>query len=347
MMKRLLVLLGVSLLLLVACTSKQEQGLAVTKSPLSRTESLLHTVVTLSIYHDGQEAVMEEALAEIAELESLLSTNLETSDIYKINQVAGKEAVKVDPRTFRLLEAALAASKASQGRFDVTIGAVSQLWKIGSTEAQKPADEDIQAALSAIDYSKVELDKDKQTVKIAAGMTLEMGAISKGFIADEIKQLFAERGITTAVINLGGNVVVMGSSPNNAKGWKVGVQDPDELRGATVGSVFQTDSAIVTSGIYERYLEVDGVRYHHILNPQTGYPVDNEISGVTVFTQTSTEADALSTSLFIMGLEAGLAHINQLEGVEAVFIDKDHGVHVSEGLKDQFELSNEEYHLVN
>lgn len=335
------------MIFLTACVSSANKGLTVVKSPLTRTESLLHTVVTLSIYHEGQEAVMEEALAEITELEALLSTNLETSDVYKINQAAGKEAIAVDPRTFRLIEAAIEASKASQGRFDISIGAISQLWKIGSTDARKPLDEEIQAALPAIDYTKVELDKTKQTVKIADGMTLELGAISKGFIADEIKAFFTQKGITTAVINLGGNVIVMGTSPNNSKGWKVGVQDPDDVRGTTVGSVHRTDSSIVTSGIYERYLELDGVRYHHILNPKTGYPVANTISGVTVFAKTSTQADALSTSLFVMGLEEGLAYINQLEGVEAVFIDQDRGVHISDGLKDQFELSHKEYHLAN
>lgn len=346
-MKRFLLLAGLVLAFLTACQTKPTDGLAVTKTPLTQTESLIHTVVTLSIYHEDQEAVMAEAFAEIAELESLLSTNLETSDIYKINQAAGKEAVKVDPRTFSLLEAALEASEISQGRFDVSIGAVSQLWRIGSPEARKPSDEEIAEALTHIDYQKIELDKANQTVKVPAGMVLEMGAISKGFIADQIKELFAEKGITTAVINLGGNVVVMGSSPNNPDGWKVGVQDPDEIRGATVGSVLQKDSSIVTSGIYERYLEVDGVRYHHILNPETGYPIDNSISGVTVFTKSSSQADALSTSLFVMGLEEGLAYINQLEDVEAVFIDKDRGVHVSDGLKESFELSNEEYHLAN
>ncbi|MFA9413610.1 MULTISPECIES: FAD:protein FMN transferase [unclassified Streptococcus] len=346
-MKRFFVLVGLVLTLLTACQTKNTDGLTVTKTPLTRTESLLHTVVTLSIYHEGLEEVMEEALAEIAELESLLSTNLETSDIYKINQAAGKEAIKVDSRTFSLIEEAIEVSKTSQGRFDISIGAISQLWRIGSTEARKPSDEEITEGLNHIDYRKIELDKTNQTVKIPAGMILELGAISKGFIADQIRNLFVKKGITTAVINLGGNVIVMGSSPNNPDGWKIGVQDPDEIRGATVGSVLQTDSSIVTSGIYERYLEVDGVRYHHILNPKTGYPIDNSISGVTVFTKSSTQADALSTSLFVMGLEEGLAHINQLDDAEAVFVDKDHGVHVSDGLKNTFELSNEEYHLAN
>lgn len=334
--------------LLGACQSKPtiEESLPVIEKPLTRTESLLHTVVQISIYHKDQEEVMEEGLAYVKEMERLLSTNLEGSDIYRINHAAGN-AIKVDPRTFELIEQALEMGEKSKGRFDVSIGAVNNLWKIGSEDAQKPSDQEIKDALPYINYKDVELDKTKQTVAIKEGMTLELGAISKGYIADGLKQLFSSKGITTAIINLGGNVVVMGSSPVHEEGWKVGVQDPDEVRGTVVGSVYVKDGSVVTSGIYERYLEVDGVIYHHILDPETGYPVENTISGVTVFTKNSTQGDALSTTLFLLGIDKGRELIDQLEDVEAVFIDKDRGVHLSKGLKNRFELSNKEYHLVN
>ncbi|MGT2950395.1 thiamine biosynthesis protein ApbE [Streptococcus cuniculi] len=331
-----------------ACQSKQtvKESLPVVDKPLTRTESLLHTVVQISIYHKNQEEAMDEGIAYVKEMERLLSTNLEGSDVYRINQAAGKEAVKVDPRTFELIEQALGMGEKSQGRFDVSIGAVNNLWKIGSEDARKPSDEEIKAALPRINYKDVQLDKKHQTVAVKEGMILELSAISKGYIADGLKRLFAEKGITTAIINLGGNVVVMGSSPAHKEGWKVGVQDPDEVRGTVVGSVYVTDGSVVTSGIYERYLEVDGVIYHHILDPETGYPVENNISGVTVFTKTSTQGDALSTTLFLLGIDKGMEFIDQLEDVEAVFVDKGRGVHLSKGLKNRFELSNEEYHLV-
>lgn len=337
-----------SLLALIACSSEQETGqLPIVKTPQTRSESLLHTVVQLSIYHENQEEVMDGALELIKELESLLSTGLEGSDIYRINAAAGKEAVQVDERTFELLEMALATSESSDGRFDISIGVINKLWNIGSKNARKPNQEEISAALSQVDFRKVTLDKEAKTVYIEEGMSLELGAISKGYIADQVKSYLEKHGISTAIINLGGNVIVMGTSPNQEEGWKVGVQDPDEVRGETVGHVFQADHSIVTSGIYERYIEVDGQIYHHILNPESGYPVENNISGVSVFTRTSTQADALSTTLFIYGIEEGLAYVNGLEDVEAVFIDKDHGVHLSDGLKDSFVLSNEEYHLEN
>lgn len=335
--------------LLMGCQSKQasKESLPIVEKPLTRTESLLHTVVQISIYHKDQEEAMDEGIAYVKEMEQLLSTNLEESDVYRINQAAGKEAVKVDSRTFELIERALDMGEKSGGRFDVTIGAVNQLWKIGSSDARKPTDEEIKAALPRINYKDVQLDQKKQTVAVKEGMVLELGAISKGYIADGLKNLFAEKGITTAIINLGGNVVVMGSSPVNKEGWKVGVQDPNEVRGTVVGSVYVKDGSVVTSGIYERYLEIDGVIYHHILDPATGYPVENNISGVTVFTKTSTQGDALSTTLFLLGMDKGMEFIDQLEDVEAVFVDKERGVHLSKGLKERFELSNEEYHLVN
>ncbi|MER0122785.1 FAD:protein FMN transferase [Streptococcus sp. ZJ93] len=336
-------------LFLVACQNKQvvKDSLPVIEKPLIRTETLLHTVVQISIYHKDQEEAMEAGLAYVKEMERLLSTNLEGSDVYRINHAAGKEAVKVDPRTFELIERALKTSEESQGRFDISIGVVNNLWKIGSEDARKPSDAEIKEALPYINYKDVQLDKKNQTVAVKNGMVLELGAISKGYIADGLKKLFAEKGITTAIINLGGNVVVMGTSPAHKEGWKVGVQDPDQVRGTVVGSVYVVDGSVVTSGIYERYLEVDGVIYHHILDPATGYPVENAISGVTVFTKTSTQGDALSTTLFLLGIDKGMEFIDQLDDVEAIFIDKDRGVHVSKGLKERFELNNKEYHLVN
>lgn len=345
---KLIVVVFLSLFYLSACSSKEKAGLKITDKPETRTESLLHTVVQLSIYHEHQEKAMEDALDYIKDMEALLSTNLEGSDVYKINHAAGKEAVKVQKETFDIIEAALTMSERSQGKFDVSIGAVSNLWKIGDTDARIPEPQEITSALNNIDYRRIKLDDKNQTVFIEDGMTLELGAISKGYIADGVKKVFEKHGITTAIINLGGNVLVMGTSPKSKDGWTVGVQNPDAVRGETVGSVKVIDSSVVTSGIYERYLKgPDGEIYHHILDPKTGYPVENNISGVTVYTKTSIQGDEFSTSLFLLGIDEGLKLVNETERVEAVFIDKDGGIHLSEGLKDRFELRNEDYHIVD
>ena len=325
------------------------EPLPVVTTPLMRAETKLHTAVTLQIFHEGSEAeaAMTEAYDYMDRMEQLLSTNKEGSDVYRINQAAGHEAVKVDPATLTIIKQGLETAEVSGGRFDISIGAVSNLWKIGDVDARKPSDQEIQAALPKIDYHKITLDEAAQTVRLEEeGMALELGGISKGYIADGIRNIFAKHGVNTAIINLGGNVIVMGTSPSSPEGWNVGVQDPDEVRGQVVGTKRVIDGTVVTSGIYERYVEVDGVRYHHILDPKTGYPVDNDLSGATIFTKVSLKADALSTTLFLLGTKDGLAFIESLDGVEAVLIDKDHGVHVTSGLKDSFQLTNEGYHLV-
>lgn len=328
----------------------QGEGLEIIKNPFSVTESLLHTVVQLQIYHEGEavDAAVEDAMSYLTAMEILFGTNVEGSDIHRINQAAGKEAVEVDQETIVLIQQALKIAEESNGMFDVTIGAVTNLWQIGSDSARKPSEEEIEAALPKIDYRKVTVDEENQTVKLEEeGMILELGGISKGYIGGRVRDIFASHGITTAIINLGGNVVVMGTSPFHEDGWNVGVQDPDEVRGQVVGTHRVIEGAVVTSGIYERYLEVDGEKYHHIINPETGYPLDNEISGVTVFADTSLIGDSYSTALFLFGIEDGLAFVEAHEEIEAIFIDKDHGVHVSSGLKDTFVLDNEEYYIAD
>lgn len=320
--------------------------LEIIKDPISITESLIHTVVQIQIYHPDQQAALDKAIDYIQRMEQLFSTNIETSDVYKINQAAGKNPVKVSSETFELIQLALEYSVITEGKFDITIGAINQLWQIGSENARVPSQEEIQDALTKIDYRKVILDEENQTVMLQEeGMAIELGGISKGYISKGIRDYFKQGNITTAIINLGGNVVVMGTSTTNDQGWNVGVQDPDSTRGTVIGTQRVKDSSVITSGIYERYLEKDGKIYHHILDPKTGYPLDNDISSVTVFSDDPVQGDALSTSLFLMGIESGMQLVEQAEGIEAIFIDCNHQVYVSSGLKDSFSLTNKEYQI--
>lgn len=322
-------------------------GLPIVDTPYARTETMLHTVVQFQVYHENVEEIVEEAFQYMQEMESLLSTNLKGSDVYKINQNAGKKPVQVKPQTFEIIKKAIQVAEESHGLFDITIGALTNLWQIGSEDARKPSDEEIQKALTKIDYKKIKLDESNLTVFLEEeGMALELGGISKGYIGSGVANYFQAHDITTAIINLGGNVVVMGTSPSNDQGWNVGVQDPDQSRGEIVGAQRVINAAVVTSGIYERVLVVDGESYHHIMDPRTGYPLENEVSAVTVFAPTSFEGDSYSTALFMLGIEEGIEFINSKEGFEVVYIDKDHGVHLSEGIKDSFELLNESYHIV-
>lgn len=320
--------------------------LEIIKDPISITESLIHTVVQIQIYHPDQQAALDKAIDYIQRMEQLFSTNIETSDVYKINQAAGKNPVKVSAETFELIQLALEYSVMTDGKFDITIGAINQLWQIGSENARVPSQEEIQDALTKIDYRKVILDEENQTVMLQEeGMAIELGGISKGYISKGIRDYFKQENITTAIINLGGNVVVMGTSTSNDQGWNVGVQDPDNTRGTVIGTQRVKDSSVITSGIYERYLEKDGKIYHHILDPQTGFPLDNDISSVTVFSDDPVQGDALSTSLFLMGIDSGMQLVEQTEGIEAIFIDRKHQVYISSGLKESFSLTNKEYRI--
>ncbi|AXY24634.1 thiamine biosynthesis protein ApbE [Suicoccus acidiformans] len=328
----------------------QVEALQVSEEPVTRAEAMLHTAVQIQIYHQGDQvdAALDEAFTYMADMEKLLTTQLKESDVYQINQAAGKEPVHVAPETYEIIERAIEIAQESDGLFDISIGALTNLWQIGSENARVPEAAEIQDALERIDYRKIQLNPEEQTVFLEeAGMALELGGISKGYIGSGVAQILKNHGITTAIINLGGNVVVLGSNPNHADGWNVGVQDPDLNRGAIVGTQRAEESAIVTSGIYERYLEQDGKRYHHIMDPRTGYPLENEVSSVTVFAPTSFEGDAYSTALFLIGIEEGIQLIDQKDGYEVVYIDHDHKVYLSKGLQDTFELTNEDYELAD
>ena len=179
-------------------------------------------------------------------------------------------------------------------------------------------------------------------------MRVDLGAIAKGFITDKVVEVLEEHEVDTAIIDLGGNVYVLGDSARGeGVAWNVGIQDPFETRGTILGSLALSDRSIVTSGIYERFLEVDGETYHHLMNPETGYPFNNELAGVSVVTEKSIDGDGLSTSLFSKGLVEGLEYVNTLENVDAIFVTKDKEVYLSDGLKDTFKLTNDDFTLKN
>lgn len=319
------------------------------EEPMIRSEAMLHTAVQIKIYHPDEIAqpAMDEAFEYMEKMEALMSTNKKGSDVYNINQAAGVEPVEVSAETFTVIKRALEIAEESGGLFDITIGPLTNLWAIGSEDARVPSQAEIDQVLGLIDYNKVVLDEENQTVMLEdKGMALELGGISKGYIGSGVVDILAKHGVTTAIINLGGNVAVMGTSPSNSTGWNVGVQDPDETRGEVVGASRMKDGAVVTSGIYERTLQVDDKVYHHILDPRTGYPLETDLSGVTIFAPSSFEGDAYSTAIFMMGKDKGMEHINNKPGFEVAFIDQEHGVYLSEELKDNFELLNDSYHIV-
>lgn len=252
-----------------------QEETAIRKEPYEKTEFLMGTYVTVRVYDEGKEAVLEEAFAHVEELADKITVNEPGSEIDAINAVAGTEAVELSEDIYPLVRSAWDYSKASDGNFDLSIGPITELWHIGFEDARKPEQSEIDAALALVDYERVVLDDAARTVQLAdAAMRLDLGAIAKGYITDEVKDLLAENGVTTAIIHLGGNVYVMGGSPlREGESWNVGIQDPMAARGETIGKTKQKNRSIVTSGIYERYIEVEGVSYHHLMDPENGLSV--------------------------------------------------------------------------
>ena len=302
-----------------------------TTEPVTRTSFRLDTVVTITIYDSEDTSLLDGAMELCDYYENLLSRTRETSEIYQLNQGIRQE---VSDETAALLALALDYSAKTDGLFDPTIGPVSSLWDFHAEDPEAPRDELIQEALPLVDYRNVTLSGNTVTFR-KKGMMLDLGGIAKGYIADRIKDYLTEQGVTSAIINLGGNVLCIGSRPDGTP-FQVGIQQPFEEGTATDMKPLQIrDQSVVTSGIYQRYFETDGIFYHHILDPKTGFPCENELASVTIICDQSADGDALSTSCFLMGLEKGLAFVNDLEDVQAVFITKEGEVFYSDDFSNQ------------
>ena len=286
----------------------------------------LDTVITLTAYVDDA-AVLNDALEECGRYERLLSRTVEGSDVWRINHAGGKP-VEVSDDTVILLQTARRVSAYSDGAFDVTIAPVSTMWDFTSGAAVVPDADAIARAAALVDYTRMDIDGN--TVTLPENMMIDLGGIAKGYIADEVKRYLMERGVKSAVLSFGGNIVTIGMKPDESP-WKVGIQDIDRPTGEYMLVSLNFGGSTVTSGIYERGFEADGVYYHHILDPATGWPVQNELASVTIFSDSSMWGDALATAAFALGPEKGMALIEELNGAEAVFISRDRSVSVTSG----------------
>ena len=328
----------IALLLLTGCS--QDNVATSSTTPLRRTEVLMGTTVTVSLYDHQDEAILDEVFETVKTLENELSLNKESTLLTELNDTSGIAPHKVSSTLFDIVQKGVYYSELTHGSFDLSVGPLVKLWNIGLPEARVPSEEEIKAALPLINYEYIQLDEETSTIFLEkTGMQLDLGGIAKGYTADVIAQLLTDKGVEHALIDLGGNIYALGTKLDGSP-WKVGIQDPFENRNNTVGYISIANQSIVTSGIYERYLEADGKKYHHILDPSTGYPFDNDIAGVTIISDTSIDGDALSTSVFSKGLEEGLEFVKSLPNVDAIFITKDSRVYVTEGLKDNFVLTN-------
>lgn len=259
------------------------------------------------------------AVAEITRIEKLISSWDEKSQTSEINRNAGVKPVQVDKELFDLIERAIGISKLTDGAFDISYASMDRIWKFDGSMTKMPSAEDIKASVSRVGFKNIVLNKEQHTVFLKLeGMKIGFGAIGKGYAADKAKELLISKGVTSGIINASGDMNTWGKQPNG-KEWKVAITNPMD-KNKVFALLPITNGAVVTSGNYEKYVNFNGQRYAHIIDPRTGYPATGIIS-VTVFAPKAELADALATSVFVMGKEAGLDRINQLPKIECIIID--------------------------
>ena len=301
-------------LILTGCSIKA-------KEPISKTGIYFDTVIQIDIYDSSDTKLLNQCFEYCESFEQTISRTIETSEIYKINHSKGNP-VEVSDMTIELLQKGIEYGDLTNGKFDITIAPLMELWDFKNNSGDVPSHDDILEALSHVNYKNIVIDGNKVSLS-DPDAAIDLGGIAKGYMADYLKEYLISEGIENALINLGGNILTVGSKPDGTP-FNLGIQKPFDKQGTTITSVKVTDSSVVSSGVYERYFEVDNTLYHHILDTTTGYPCDNNLLGVTILSEKSVDGDALSTSCFVLGLDAGQKLIKTLDGVDAIFITEDY-----------------------
>jgi len=329
----------------LACTIASRPSFLYAKE-LSKTDFALGTLCTIRLVEGGNSATLDQAFLRLRTIEDRMSVNKEGTEVSKINEMAGKASVEVSSDTFYVISKAIDYARLTGGAFDPSIGPLTKLWNIGAGGEKVPPKENILSAKALVDWRNVVLDASANKVFLKEeGMSLDLGAIAKGYAADEIEKILRLAKVKAAVIDLGGNIFVYGTKKDKTL-WRVGIQNPESERGDYLGIVEGPQMTIVTSGIYERCFIENGKRYHHILDTKTGFPVDNGLVSVSIIGQSSIDADVLSTSLIALGIEKGLELLKRFPNTYAIFIDKDKMVYLSPGAEKVFTLLDKNYTLV-
>lgn len=322
-MKRIIFPFLALLLLLTACGEKsaQQQFFA------------MDTVMSITVYGDGMEDAVAAAVGEVNALEGLLSRTRADSEVSALN-AAAPGAVPISEDTARVLSLAVEWSAKTGGAFDVTIAPVSAAWGFGGEEEHRvPSREELDELLKRVDSGALTVKGNTAALE-KAGMEIDLGGIAKGYTAGQAERVLREYGAESALLDLGHNITVIGGKPDGSA-WRVAVQDPADSSG-TVGILSLRDTSAVTSGGYQRYFEQDGVVYHHIIDPRTGYPADSGLLSATVVCADAGLADLLSTATFVLGEEAALKLWRNQGGFDLVLVTEDGRVVVTEGLSGQF-----------
>jgi thiamine biosynthesis lipoprotein len=305
----------------------------------AQSEFVLGTICTVNLYNAGSSRVYREIFDRLREIENEMSANLEDSELERINRMAGVEAVPVHGDLLEIIEKALYYADISGGAFDPAVGPLVKLWGIGSDSPHIPSQEEIDSLLPLVNRRDIKIDRQNMTVFLRQpGMRLDLGAIAKGYAADETVAIIRNAGIRRGVIDLGGNIFAYGEKEDGSP-WRIGIQNPLGDRGEYIGVMEVRNKTIVTSGVYERFIEAGGKRYHHLLSPETGFPADNGLLSVTIVADSSIDADGLSTAAFILGYEKGRPLVESM-GAVAVFVFEDRSVRGTAGIAEFFTLTD-------
>ncbi len=301
---------------------------------LEKSFPAMGTVHTVTIFDaEGPEAA-SDARAYLLDLHRAWSCFQGDSLISQINQAAGRQPVAVDEDTFEVLRQAKRYGRITEGAFDVTVGPLADLWRRAMEERQLPGDEAVWQALALVNFANVTLDEEAHTVLLEkAGQRIDLGGIAKGYAVDELRKRLRRHGVRRALLDLGGTVAALGC------GLPVGIRDPFRLHGAPMGTLMLEDRIAVTSGVYERFAYMDGYRYHHVVDPRTGYPSKSGLVSVTLVGENGGALDAFATAALILGMEKSAPMLAE-QGMDAVFVTEQGQVFVTRGLKRQFHLYN-------
>ena len=296
---------------------------------------LMGTIITLTIEHEKGQYLLEKAHQMLINYNKIFSANNQASILMKINRNAGKKEVKVDKEMLEIIKYAKEVSIASDLALNIAVGPIIKLWKIGFKDANVPNKKDIKTRLNLINPENIIVDNINSTIFLQKeGMEIDLGGFVKGYFADELKKFFVKNGVKSGIINLGGNVLTIGQNNEvDHKKWTVGIQNPKKERGDFLAAIFIEDKAVVTSGIYERVLEISGKTYHHIFDSKTGYPIDNDIASVTIISEDAIDGEIWTKILFKMDITEAISLINSVKEIETIIVDRNDKLFYSQGLE--------------
>ena len=295
---------------------------------------LMGASITLTIFHEDAQNLLLQSEQLLHLYKNRFSANDIDSELMEINLQAGKKAVQVHPDLFELIELGKKHSIAANSHLNIAIGPLVQTWRIGFSDAKLPSKEEIQTLLQITNPEEIVLDNSKQEVYLSkVGMRIDLGALAKGYIADKLKDFLVEQGVQSGIINLGGNILTIGENPTYQRPWRIGIQNPILDRGEHVAVIAISDASVVTSGIYERQLVVDGKTYHHIFDRKTGYPMETEVASLTIVAKKSVDCEIWTTRLFGQNPYNIIEEIEQQPGLEAFVITKNQKMMYTSGIQ--------------